>query len=601
MELLSQIEISYFRSIYKEQLDNLKGTNVLFGRNDSGKSNVLRALNLFFNNQTNPGEYFDFEKDFCHARLAEAADPERDIRKFVYVKLWINTPPNWQSSLGKEFWVKKQWSITKQDHPHLESSIRDSKRQQYLTRFLNRVRFHYIPAIKDRRIFEELLGSIYRVVSSHDEFAASLSDFSSALQGRTDELTKGLLAGLGIQSVITPPQDLTDLFRSLDFETRSERGDTYSLTLQRGDGIQVRHIPAILAFLSDEGSQDFHLWGFEEPENSLELANAIKEARVFQVYGRAPNKQIFLTSHSPAFFALEDSDVGRYYISQSEERQGRLTSKLRPISAEDEESPSELMGETPHLPVISSYLKEAHERIEGLREHGDALARMLKERDQNLVFVEGESDKIILGAAWDQIIGEDRPFEFESSSGTSKMESLAKDGRIISRLAPKRRILAIVDNDKAGRELYRTGRLSEGGVWHQHNSNAVWWCRLPFERGMQEYMKGRAIPNSHWPGCLENLFGLSTREQALNAGTLTLTEIPYEELLDSQWYPKIQEALPPNRPRERFYILKPDPDCKIKFARWIASESSQNPEILEVLRPVVEGMREILASDSRTG
>ena len=91
MDLITRVEVAYYRSIYKARLDGLGGTNVLFGRNDSGKSNVLRALNLFFNNETNPGLKFDFDRDFCHARVAEA-DPARDIRKFVYVKLWISTP-----------------------------------------------------------------------------------------------------------------------------------------------------------------------------------------------------------------------------------------------------------------------------------------------------------------------------------------------------------------------------------------------------------------------------------------------------------------------------------------------------------------------------
>lgn len=47
MELIKQVEIAYFRSIYKDDLNNCSGTNVIFGRNDAGKSNVLRALNLF--------------------------------------------------------------------------------------------------------------------------------------------------------------------------------------------------------------------------------------------------------------------------------------------------------------------------------------------------------------------------------------------------------------------------------------------------------------------------------------------------------------------------------------------------------------------------
>ena len=45
MKLIQSVEIGYFRSIYKQKLDKLEGVTVLFGRNDSGKSNVLRALN----------------------------------------------------------------------------------------------------------------------------------------------------------------------------------------------------------------------------------------------------------------------------------------------------------------------------------------------------------------------------------------------------------------------------------------------------------------------------------------------------------------------------------------------------------------------------
>ena len=48
MRLISEIEIGYFRSIYKINISNIGDMAVFFGRNDSGKSNILRALNLFF-------------------------------------------------------------------------------------------------------------------------------------------------------------------------------------------------------------------------------------------------------------------------------------------------------------------------------------------------------------------------------------------------------------------------------------------------------------------------------------------------------------------------------------------------------------------------
>lgn len=593
MELIKRIEISYFRSIYKEKLDQLKGTNVLFGRNDAGKSNVLRALNLFFNNETNPGQGFAFEHDFCHARLAEA-DSRRDIRKFAYVKLWVSTPESWRPSLGDEFWIKKQWSVTRETDPLFDSSIGERRLQQYLTRFLNKVRFHYVPAVKDRRIFEHLLGEIYRVVASQQAFEESLADFAAALRARTGELTQGLLKGVGVNSIISPPDDLTDLFESLDFETNTEQGDSYSLTLQRGDGIQMRHIPAILAFISDKSTEDYHLWGFEEPENSLELANAIKEAEAFCRYGEARNKQVFLTSHSPAFFALDDGRVSRYFVSRSEEHGDRRTSKLRKLTRTDWEGPGELMGETPHLPVISSYLSEAHGQIESLRAEGDRLAEELREGMRSLVFVEGKSDELVLGAAWELLTDIPQPFRFESTGGTTKMESLAKDGRVINRLAPQRTLLVVVDNDKEGRQLYKNGNLNGGGRWVTHNSNGVHWCRLPFLASFENFMRRCSIPKAYWPGSLENLFEPTLRERALEAGALRLSKTPYTELLEPGHYSRIGDYLPPSPAEERHFVLTPEHDTKLSFARWVVAKAEIEPSILSPLLPVMRGIHEIL-------
>ena len=114
MRLIKSVEIGYFRSVYKESLHNISDLTVLFGRNDSGKSNFLRALNLFFNDCTNPGKYFDFGLDFNHSRLHECTEGS-DTRKFVYIKVFFDTPDNWVRSLGDSFWVKKTWSVSRGD------------------------------------------------------------------------------------------------------------------------------------------------------------------------------------------------------------------------------------------------------------------------------------------------------------------------------------------------------------------------------------------------------------------------------------------------------------------------------------------------------
>lgn len=77
----------------------------------------------------------------------------------------------------------------------------------------------------------------------------------------------------------------------------------------RGDGIQVRYIPSILNYIALNASENY-IWGFEEPENSLEYNMARKMAEdFFNIYKN--NSTIFLTTHSPAFIDLGYRQDGR--------------------------------------------------------------------------------------------------------------------------------------------------------------------------------------------------------------------------------------------------------------------------------------------------
>ncbi len=69
MNIIEQIEIKNFRSFGNRKLESYKvlkcqSLNIISGANDSGKSNILRALNLFFNKKTDLNNFFDFDKDF---------------------------------------------------------------------------------------------------------------------------------------------------------------------------------------------------------------------------------------------------------------------------------------------------------------------------------------------------------------------------------------------------------------------------------------------------------------------------------------------------------------------------------------------------------
>jgi len=252
------------------------------------------------------------------------------------------------------------------------------------------------------------------------------------------------------------------------------------------------------------------------------------------------------------------------------------------------------MGETPHLPVISGYLANAHSQIERLREETNRLLADLHGLAATIVFVEGDSDRVVLEAAWDALIAEPRAFSFESAQGTTRMESLSRNGAVLTHLAPDRTILALVDNDREGRQLYKNKRLAPGARWVQHNSNGVWWCRLPFTSEMRSAFGRVGIAEVHWPGTLENLFSAAVRRQAAADNAYSLSVSPHAELIDQQMFPQIQPFVVDPARDESFYVLAPDPACKGRFAECISERATADPDCVEPLRPVLEGLRDVL-------
>ena len=62
---IKSISITNFRSIKYIKI-NVKNNNIFVGLNDVGKSNLLKALNLFFNGETDYQNKFSFEDDFTY-------------------------------------------------------------------------------------------------------------------------------------------------------------------------------------------------------------------------------------------------------------------------------------------------------------------------------------------------------------------------------------------------------------------------------------------------------------------------------------------------------------------------------------------------------
>jgi predicted ATP-dependent endonuclease of OLD family len=89
---VKNISIRNFRSIVEANQIELDDLNVIVGNNDQGKSNILRALNLFFNHSRQIGATkYNFQQYFClfAKKIKKKADEiviELTIQPPIYIR-----------------------------------------------------------------------------------------------------------------------------------------------------------------------------------------------------------------------------------------------------------------------------------------------------------------------------------------------------------------------------------------------------------------------------------------------------------------------------------------------------------------------------------
>ncbi|MDH5387627.1 MAG: ATP-binding protein [Gammaproteobacteria bacterium] len=360
MEIIKSVQIRKFRSIKSVTKGvDLTDLNIFVGQNDQGKSNFLRALNIFFNDETDRNQPFRFIDDYCYH-----SNTGKGTRHEIRIDLVIH-PPKHRFKHAKPLRWMKQWrqdgSIS-EERKYLESGEELPPRDN-VSKWLDKIRYRYVPAIKGQTYFSSLMGELHDVLNEahSDILNAQGEEFISGIQEVTDTITQELTEQIQISNTIQVPSDFKQLFSNLDFGVKVGT-NTYHLK-QRGDGIKIRHIPVILKYMSEQERNISRagyvkpdtIWGFEEPENNLELRYAYELAEKFKEYSK--DIQIFVTTHSPAFYALDTKDgdgVNTFYVSQGEDS----CTKFARITHDRTDELHETMG---LLPIITPYLTKIFE------------------------------------------------------------------------------------------------------------------------------------------------------------------------------------------------------------------------------------------------
>ena len=426
MKIIKQINIQYYRSLKNEKIKNLNEANIFSGKNDVGKSNVLKALDLFFNKKET-----NFLEDFNKERLKEVRRESVKGKQYIKIEITFLNPGNYKT-LPNEFKVTKTWDRTgnvsgvlKDNFEYLmregkfnPKSIDISRRT--LTGFLNKVRYTYVPAIRDDNFFYYLLSILQDSLFSKTQkkntgdFSKTLNNFNEQIGNITRELKKDFQNASGVESNLSFPTEIADLFQRLVIDTKSGEHDI-PLKL-RGDGIRLRYIPTILNYIA-KNSKFYEIWGFDEPENSCEYSLARKLAENFST-NYLSNAQIYVSTHSFSFISLDSDKVSKYRVFKKNEDQN---SEIVEITEANEKNIQEDIG----LLYINENLSKLYNELEEKLEVADKAKDELQNTQKPFLIFEGKTDNSIFSLAYKQI--KNKKFQddfclnehFESENGTS--------------------------------------------------------------------------------------------------------------------------------------------------------------------------------------
>ena len=319
--LIKSIKIHRFRSFGDEMIE-AELLNIYSGKNNVGKSNILKALNLFFNGKT------DYDSPYLHSRdynkaFRGASGGKREVT------IEITFLPTGNGALRKEFGVTKKYyddrSVPiveyKSTDPEIEAEIRRGNGHvtRQFTAYLNKIEYLYVPAVRDKNLIRKILLNFEQIIKSEasgDDFSNSMSGLSSILTEASSGISDDFEKYIGIPAKATLSTSVADVLGATKIDvmsglqvkakrSRSGPGEIKDVPVDlfsSGDGVVMAYLVYFLSYLTRKNRKNF-IWGYEEPENSLEYSKVQMLAEEF--YEKfTKDAQIFVTTHSPAFIDL---------------------------------------------------------------------------------------------------------------------------------------------------------------------------------------------------------------------------------------------------------------------------------------------------------
>ncbi len=519
MQIIKKIKISYFRSFSKTvTVDNIKDLNVFSGKNDSGKSNFLKALNLFFTEDSvDFYNHLVFERDFSKIRKDEASQGRH--KQKIQIAILFNRETFSGAVLPDEFWVEKEWDregnllarkIKDNKNKLLKHNGATAKVEASVTSYLKKIHFLYVPAIKDGRFFD-FLKRQYQASLVENADAKIDATKMRTLNDWKDELSVKNITDLLAEKIDVEAKEMMASFRGGTSEIQQSNFAIpeldYSKVLEvmtekeipltsRGDGVQAKFIPQILNEITKNNKARMVIWGFEEPENSYEYANAQALANLFKDEF-SKEKQIFITSHAFNFISMSGDNVSTYRAWKETYEQG---TQIKHIDADGDlfsSSDSEKLQEELGIFSLNKELEALFLAKEEEFKHLKQMQDELKNQQKPILYVEDQHDGIYKISwlklngfeaatlqSYSDLFDKNAPFSILKACGASNLEGFLKAGNID--YWKDKKVVGLFDFDEAGRQKFRNLKVEWGpimgtqetGFVRQRNENHCFYALL---------------------------------------------------------------------------------------------------------------------------
>ena len=496
--LIKSIEIYNFRSINQAKI-SCTPYNLFCGRNDVGKSNVLKALNLFFNQQTDFGVPFDFSKDYNKTELARAQTSKKKKQQ-IRIRIYLNAPSSYRSLSHKSVYVEKVYDrYDKRGVGSINYSETSKIGKTSISRLLNRIHYIYLPALKGDNVIQYLLdllgsssilGSKY-LDAGNEQIQRATKDMGPLLQqskiafGASIHMHR-LVDDFWRQMLVATDFEQIDQLESLISSTGNQmtlNKNNFAIPINtRGDGIKSRFIPPMLQWLQKHDRNRVFIWGIDEPENSLEFKAADELSTLYtDVYAKIA--QIFATSHSMAFIHPRQSasvmpltyrvirdELGctKYYDISNQ------TNHTLPVELLEDIGALEIQNEI--IDEFRTKAKAKEDEIRQLNEMQDALKLKMGNAQKPLIITEGKTDWQHIKHALEklQANGEfsDIDVDFDETEEDRGCDKLQKIVEGLEKIPLRHKIIAIYDTDRKMVQV-------DGGKTYKKRCNNLYELPIP--------------------------------------------------------------------------------------------------------------------------